>query len=129
MYVDVCEAVAAKLKETGYAGVLLKRMDEMTGREGIVVRLAGSRVVNAHFDRTYTVRVIVNVMCCYYAEAEAMTSANDIRDTVDGAALPSINGSYRWTATEVYTEPQEITLDEAGRYVWNVQFAVTIERG
>ena len=129
MIVDVCEVVKAAIEAEGYRNVYVKRLDELTGKEGIVVRPSALLTARRYSNRTWTTDYIVNVMCRYRSEHEAMQTCFGLRDLLDGAALARINGSYRWTSTEVYTEPQEIALDEADMYVWSVQLTVRIERG
>ena len=129
MIVDVCEVIRAVLEAAGYKPVYVKRLDALTGKEGIIVRPSYLQTARRYSDRTYTTDYIANVMCRFHSEQAAMQACYGIRDLLDGAALPSINGSYRWTSTEVYTEPQEIALDEADMFVWSVQLTVRIERG
>ena len=126
--IDVCQVMRSTLLGHSYTDVYLKRLDQLTGKEGIVVRPVYPPVSRRYLDRSWTSEYIVNVMCRYFDEERAMNTCWEIENLLDGYPLPSANGSYTWTATEVYTEPQELALDEAGMFVWSVQFSVIIER-
>ena len=126
--IDVCEAMRDALTSAGFSGVSLRRLDEMTGKEGIVIRQVTPMVSRRYADRSWTTDVVVGAYCRYRSEHEAMTVCSAVRDVLDWLALPSPSGGYAWTATEVYTEPAELAFDEAGMYTYLVQFKVTIER-
>ena len=125
---DVCEVIRDALEAKGFENVYLKRLGELTGREGIVVRPVSPSVSRRYADRSWSTDFIVNVMCRYRSESEAMAACYAVASAIDSAQLESANGSYKWTSTGVYTEPQELVLDEANMYVWAVQFRVVIER-
>ena len=45
---------------------------------------------------------------------------------LDHAPLASANGSFRFIDQEIYAQPQELALDDAGFYAWSVGFVAEI---
>lgn len=128
MRVDVTEAMRKVLEDEGYT-VSLKRFDTFTGKEGIILRRVLPTRATKYMDTTRSYNFIVHVIVRRRSEAQAMDECCAIADLLEDCPIPSLNGSYTWTATDVYTEPEEMVLDEENFYAWNTRIDVRIERG
>lgn len=124
---DVCESIKAALAERGWVANL-KRLDPFTGDEGIIVRRGLPESAGRYMDASRSVNFIARIFVRYRSERTAMETCDAIADYLIDRPLPSLDGSYLWSATEIYTEPQELVLDDGGFYVWETSVAVTIER-
>lgn len=129
--IDLHERAKAYLEAKGYDGVSLKRLDQFTGKEGIVVQLVPASLVESYYDGTQVFDQPYRVTVRRRSEAEAMQVCSDIAETLEGATLESANGSYAPADTQgqqIYTAPQELALEEANYYAWYVQMHARIER-
>lgn len=106
----------------------VKRLDQFTGREGIVVRRVPSRVTSRYFDGGEALSYIYQVIVRRRSGREAMETCCEIADLLKHAWLASRNGSYSFHGQEVYTGPQELELDEANFSAWEVRFEASISR-
>lgn len=113
-YIDVPDMAVEYLRGLGYADTHLKRLDAMTGREGIVVRRIPSTVTAREYGKRQQVSYLYQVIVRNRSERRAMELADELCRALDTAEIESGNGSYEFVAQEVYTPPQELTLDEAG---------------
>ena len=59
---------------------------------------------------------------------EGMEECCDIAELLKGAWLDSENGSYAFEGQEIYTEPQELALEETGFYAWETRIKASITR-
>jgi hypothetical protein len=126
--IDLVDTAAQQLKEAGYADVHKKRLDTLTGCEGIVIRRLPYTVTEHYQDSSKTLSYLFQVIVRRRDEQLAMEQCSDIGELLDGAFIPSNNGSYIFTGCETYTEPQELELEENGFYAWEVRMEATIER-
>ena len=127
MVVDVCESMKQILDAAGYTASL-KRLDSFTGKEGIVLRRVLPQRTERYFDNGRSYDFIVHVVVRRRSEAQAMYECSDIAELLTDCPVESLNGSYTWTGTDIYTEPEEMALDEDNFYAWNTRVNVRIER-
>lgn len=127
MGVDVRESLKKILETQGYT-VSLKRLDSFTGKEGIVLRQVMPQRTEKYLDTSRSYDYIVHVVVRNRSEKTAMDTCCDIADLVEDLPINSLNGSYVWTGTDIYTEPEEMVLDEDNFYAWNTRIRVRIER-
>jgi len=127
MTVDLVDRVRDALLLNGHADAHVKRLDSFTGKEGICIRRLPSTTVNRYIDRSRTAEYVYQVVVRRRSERAAMDECCDIADLLDGMRVESGNGSYRFSSQEVYTEPQELELDEANFYAWHVRMVASIE--
>lgn len=125
--IDLVDRARDFLADHGYEAHV-KRLDAFTGKEGIVLRRVPSTVTGRYFDGGEAVSYIYQVVVRRRSEREAMEQCCDIAELLKGAWLESGNGSYAFVGQEVYTEPQELKLDEANYYAWEVRIEASISR-
>ena len=128
--IDLCERAARLLTESGLEGVSLRRLDEITGKEGIVVRRMPSTVSESYYDGTRVLDAPYEVIVRRRSEERAMEECSLAAEMLEGVTLESSNGSYRPSGTDgqqVYTAPQEMALEEANFYAWHVRMHAAIE--
>lgn len=125
---DLLEVAKAYLEGLGYAGVQLKRLDEFTGPEGIVLRRMPETVTDRYMDGTTASDWTWQAIVVRRSEREAMEVCEELARALRFAPLDSENGSYRLIENDVYTAPQEMTADEEGFFAWQVQFTAHIWR-
>ena len=123
--VDLPEQAVAFLKAHGYKDVYLKRLDSMTGREGIIIRRLPSTVQGRSYSGARTLHYLYQVIVRSRSEREALEKAEDLANLLDLAPLQSKNGSFAMVQQEIYTPPQELTLSESGFYA--TEFRVRAE--
>lgn len=124
---DVCESIQTSLFVIGIEASL-QRLDSFTGQEGVVIRRVIPEVSQRYMDGTRTVGFIAHIIVRNRSERRAMDLCEQIADYLQDRPLPSLDGSYKWTATNIYTEPQELALDEENFYAWDTRIEVVIER-
>lgn len=125
--IDLVDRARDFLAAKGYEAHV-KRLDSFTGKEGIVLRRVPSTVTGRYFDGTESVSCIYQVIVRRRSERQAMEECCDIAALLKDAWLGSGNGSYAFVGQEVYTEPQELALDEAGFFAWEVRLEASITR-
>ena len=125
--IDLVDMARSYLAERGYEAHV-KRLDEFTGREGIVLRRIPSTVTERYFDGGEAVSYVYQVIVRRRSERRAMEECSDIAELLKDAWLESGNGSYAFGGQEIYTEPQELALDEAGFYAWEARLVASITR-
>lgn len=124
--IDLVEGVKALLVENGF-DAHVKRLDAFTGKEGVCVRRLPSSAAAKYMNRKRCVGYLYQVVVRRRSEREAMEECEDIARILESARVESANGSYGFTSQEVYTEPQELEIDEAGFYAWHVRMIASIE--
>ena len=124
---DVFKVARDALAAMGYADAHAKRLDAFTGREAVVVRPMQPTVTEHYMDGTQEVVQPYEVVVRRRSSAAAREDCCRIAGLLEDAALPSSDGSYRFTSGYVYLEPQELQLDETQFYAWSVVMAAVIE--
>lgn len=125
--IDLVYRASRFLAESGYEAHV-KRLDEFTGREGIVLRRIPSAVTERYFDGGEAVSYVYQVIVRRRSERRAMEECCDIAELLKDAWLDSENGSYAFEGQEIYTEPQELALEETGFYAWETRIKASITR-
>lgn len=125
--IDVTKSAKVLLKSKGIeAGV--RRLDSLEKKEGVIIRPLPYTTTGTHFDRTREISYLFQVVVKRRSELQAIGEISDIEGMLDGAYLSSLNGSYEGGACEVYTDPQELELNESGFSVYEVRFRVLITK-
>jgi hypothetical protein len=124
--IDLVDVAVDFLQSKGYSDTVKRRLDSLTGREGIVVRRQPSTVTNRYQDRGKGISYIYQVVVRRRDEQLAMEQCSAIAALLEEATLESINGTYRFIGSEVYTEPQELELEDDGFYAWEARIEALI---
>lgn len=132
--IDLVDQAAAFLREHGLQDVYTRRLDDLTGQEGIVLRRMPSRVVATYMDGVQTIDEIYQVICKYRSEQHAMDVCYEVAGMLNGADIESANGSYRFTSQDIDTSaggvlPHEVRLHDSGLFAWETRIRARIERG
>lgn len=128
--IDLHEQALAYLQGQGFKGLTLKRLDQMTGKEGIVVRPLPGALQEAYYDGTSIVLQPYQIIVRSRSEERAMEQCSAARDALEGVTLCSANGSYQPYGTDgqqVQIAPQELALEESNFYAWHVRMGALIE--
>lgn len=124
--IDVPEQAVKLIKAQGYENVFLKRLDALTGREGIVVRRIPSTVTGYDYTRSKELAYLYQVIVRTRSPKEGMETAEELEKLLDGANLRSGNGSFFFVSQETYTPTQELELDESGFYAYEFRIKAVI---
>ncbi len=115
----ITRAARERLAEEGLGGAYTKRLDALTGKEGTVVRLVSSMVVDSHYDLGTCLDVTYQVVCRRLSEAEAMADCTAAATALQHHAHPIAGGQV--VDQEIYTPPQELELNESGYYAYETR--------
>lgn len=126
MKTDMLDVVGAALEAAGY-DPCFKRLDEFTGPEGVVVRQMIPTVLSTDMCGTKDVLAPYVVLVRSRSELNAMETCWGIAELLGAADLPSRDGSYRFTASVVQSEPASVALEEDDIHGWAVTMAVRME--
>ena len=126
MKTDMLDVVGAVLEGAGY-DPSFKRLDEFTGTEGLVVRQLIPTVLSTDMCGTQDVLAPYVVLARSRSEVKAMETCWDVAELLGGSTLESADGSYRFTASVVQSEPAAVALEEDNVYGWAVTMAVRME--
>ena len=126
--IDLCERAKDYLEAKGFKGVYIKRLDEFTGKEAIVIRPLSLTAIDEYYDRSSSDEYVYQITVRRRSEYEAMNICSEVAKALDGAYLPSENDSYLFIDQETYTEPQEQELEEANFYAWQVRMVAKLAR-
>lgn len=124
--IDVPEQAAKLIKANGYKDVHLRRLDEFTGREGIIVRRIPSTVTGYDYMRSKELAYLYQVIVRTRSAKRGMETAEALERLLDGAELKSDNNSFFFVSQETYTPTQELELDEAGFYAYEFRIKAVI---
>lgn len=126
--IDIPDVVASILRSDGY-DVSVKRLDATRNTEGVVIRRIPATVTDRYLDRDKVIEYIYQVIVRNRSEEEAMEQCCMIAESLDGKSITSENGSFVMIGCqEVYTEPQELALDELGFFAWETRISAQIVR-
>lgn len=128
-YIDLVDEACSFIVSKGY-DAKVRRLDSMTGKEGIVVRRVPSTVVGEYRDRSKSVAYLWQVIIRRRSEKRALEEADALCKLLDENPIQSGNGSYQIVAQEVYTLPQELALEDSGFYAqeFRIRSYIEIER-
>ena len=113
--IDVVEQAKKLIEAEGYQNVTMRRLDAMTGREGIVLP---STFEGRYQDRSRNLAYLWQVVVRTRSASEGQETAEALAMLLDAAQLPSGNKSYWFIAQEIYTPVQELELDESLFYAY-----------
>lgn len=116
--IDVVEQAKKLIEAEGYQNVTMRRLDAMTGREGIVLRKLPSTFEGRYQDRSRNLAYLWQVVVRTRSASEGQETAEALAMLLDAAQLPSGNKSYWFVAQEIYTPVQELELDESLFYAY-----------
>lgn len=116
--IDVVEQAKKLLEAEGYQNVTMRRLDAMTGREGIVLRKLPSTFEGRYQDRSRNLAYLWQVVVRTRSASEGQETAEALATLLDAAQLPSGNKSYWFIAQEIYTPVHELELDESLFYAY-----------
>ena len=128
--VDICERARDALVEAGFADVHARRLDALTGREGVVVRLMPSTTQRTYYSGARDVTCYFQVVSKRRDPLQAMNDCHAAAEALPLADLASRNGSYEVSGpAEVDQDAQEVAADQ-GMHVWAARFrvAMTVRR-
>lgn len=126
-YIDLPDMAARLIEAAGHEGVTLRKLDQMTGKAGIVVRRIPSAITGRYYDGEREVACVYQVVVRNRSEVRAMQLAAELEDLLDGAEVRSGNGSYEFVAQEVYTPSQSLETGEEGFYAQEFRIRALIE--
>lgn len=127
--IDICSKAVEALKTAGMDGVLGQRIDRMTGKDGVVVRMMPPRTVATYFDGSRRVNCTLQVISKNLDPIVAMSECERASDILRAADLSSGNGSYEVAApAEPDGDIEEITVGTDRRHVWAARLVVQIIR-
>jgi len=127
--IDLVDKAADYLRAKGYKDASVRRLESLIGREGIVVRRLPTIPTGTYQDRTRSLDYLYQVVVRRGSERQAMEECSDIAELLCNTTLMSGNGSYRMSAQDIYTEPQELPLEDTGFYAWEVRICASITIG
>lgn len=124
--IDVVEQAKKLLEAQGYENVTMKRLDAMTGREGIVLRKLPSTFEGTYQDRSQTLAYLWQVIVRTRSASAGQETAEALAKLLRAAKLPSGNDSYWFISQELYTPVQELELDESLFYAYEFRVRTDI---
>lgn len=125
--IDICERARDALAAAGMDDVHVRRLDALTGREGVVVRLMPSRTVRSYYDGTRDVACTFQALAKYRDALRAMNAVDEVAEVLRHADLSSANGSYSLAGQpEQQGYPEEVAVAEDGMHVWAARFSADI---
>ena len=125
--IDICERARDALSAAGLKGASVKRLDALTGRGGIVVRLMPSTTQRTYYNGSRDVLCYFQVVSKRRDPLQAMNDCQAAEETVPMADLASRNGSYEISGpAEVDSVAQEVAVGHDGMHVWAVRFRASI---
>lgn len=128
--IDLIENAKTQLEALGYSDVVLKRLDGLTGKEGIVLREVAYTPIERYYDGTSTGDYVYQAIVRRRGQADARETCGEVAAALEDWEPASSNGSYRLNpgGHSVYTYPQELELSESGFYAYEVRMVARIER-
>lgn len=130
--IDICERAAEALRASGMDCVHAQRLDRITGRDGVVVRMMPPRTVATYFDGTRRIDCTLQVIAKSLDPTEAMAECDRASEILRSADLSSANGSYELADPAYPAEPdgdvEELAVGTDRRHVWAIRLVIQIIR-
>lgn len=123
---DLMDRARDYLRAHGIGDASTKRLDSFTGKEGTVVRMLSEKREGFDYDGSEERSVLYQVVARRRSEKEAQEVCAAAAAVLDGAFIPSGNGSYVFDSQEVTSHANELELDEAMFYAWEVRVTAKI---
>lgn len=120
--IDFADVLALRLREAGLADAKVARLADVA-EGGVAVRRMPSTTTAECYDGTRTVELVCQVAVARESELQAIEECQAAADMARALDLRSLNGSYRLTSAQVYTEPQE--LSQGSVTVWECRIKAT----
>lgn len=118
--------VARNVLEAQGMSANLRRLDEMTGKEGIVIRLLPITRTDSHYDLSECLEVPYQVIARCRSDSQAYGMCTKAVELLEHRIFPIEGGSV--TDQEVYTYPQELELSESGFYAYETRMTAYVTR-
>ncbi len=129
--IDICERAVDALRRAGI-DALGQRLDRVTGKDGVVVRMMPPRTVASYFDGSRRIDCTLQVIAKSLDPVEAMAECERAADAIRAADLSSANGSYELADQASPAEPdgdiEELAVGTDRRHVWAARLVVQIIR-
>ena len=129
--IDICERAVDALKKAGI-DALGQRIDRITGKDGVVVRMMPPRTVATYFDGTRRIDCTLQVIAKSLDPIEAMAACECAVEALRSADLSSANGSYELADPAYPAEPdgdvEELAVGTDRRHAWAARLVVQIIR-
>lgn len=129
--IDICERAVDALKKAGI-DALGQRIDRITGKDGVVVRMMPPRTVATYFDGTRRIDCTLQVIAKSLDPIEAMAACERAVEALRAADLSSVNGSYELADPAYPAEPdgdvEELAVGTDRRHAWAARLVVQIIR-
>lgn len=124
---DFADVLALRLREAGLEDARVARLDGVN-EGGVAVRRMPSTVTAEGFDGARCVDLVCQVVVARESELQAIEECQAVADMARSLDLRSLNGSYRLTSAQVYTEPQELSQGATTAWECRIKAAVTVNR-
>ena len=129
--IDICTRAVDALKAAGI-DALGQRIDRITGKDGVVVRMMPPRTVATYFDGTRRIALTLQVIAKDLDPLKAMAECERAVEVLRTADLSSANGSYELADPAYPAEPdgdiEELSVGTDRRHVWAARLVVQIIR-
>lgn len=122
---DIITAARDVLASQGMSANL-RRLDEMTGKEGIVIRLLPITRTDSHYDLSECLEVPYQIIARYRSDSQAYGMCAKAVELLEHRIFPIEGGSV--TDQEIYTYPQELELSESGFYAYETRLTAHVTR-
>lgn len=123
---EIVKGAKTTLESQGFHGIYLRRLDEMTGKEGIVIRLLPITRTDTHFDLSECLEIPYQIIARFRSDSEAFDECSKAVELLEHRTYP-LDGGYL-TDQEVYTYPQELELSESGFFAYEARLAAQVTR-
>lgn len=123
---EIIKRAKSTLEAHGIKGVYLRRLDEMTGKEGLIIRLLPITRSDTHFDLSECLQVPYQVIARFRSDSEAFEMCSKAVEILEHCVFP-IEGAHL-SDQEVYTYPQELEVSESGFYVYEARLTAQVVR-
>jgi hypothetical protein len=117
---SIVDLAAEYLRANGFPDASKRRLDGLTGAEGVVVRFMIDTPVVAYMDGSAICQTVYQVVCRNRSEAAAMENCAKAAALLDGVDLGGL------VSHTVYSEPQELGLEERGFHAWECRMAAQV---
>jgi hypothetical protein len=121
--IDFIDVLALRLREAGLTDAKVARLADVSNG-GVAVRRMPSTTTAEGYDGSRFISLVCQVVVARESELQAIEECQAVANMARGLDLRSLNGSYRLTSAQVYTEPQE--LSQGAVTIWECRIIATI---
>lgn len=130
--IDLCERAADALRSAGINTAITQRIDRITGKDGVVVRMMPPVTVATYFDGTRRINCTIQVIAKSLDPTESISICDKACEVLRTADLSSKNGSYEPADSSYPAEPdgdvEELAVGIDKRHVWAIRMSCQIIR-